>query len=95
MGDAFTADQLLDVFVDPFRTAERAVRYNRGQEIYMARMPLTKETVEMDRLVLNLESVGLSRPGKIGPELRKRPVICPLGQHKTRTATLLEPEGRP
>src|SRR6266481_2949432 len=36
------------------------VRYNRGQEEHMARVPLTKEEVAPTRLVLNVEKVGLS-----------------------------------
>ena len=36
------------------------VRYNRGQEEHMARVPLTKEEVAPTRLVLNVEKVGFS-----------------------------------
>src|SRR5216110_1805973 len=36
------------------------VRYNRGQEERMARVPLTKEEVAPTRLVLNVEKIGLT-----------------------------------
>ena len=36
------------------------VRYNRGQEGPMARVPLTKEEVGPTRLVLNVEKIGLT-----------------------------------
>src|SRR5437762_13878937 len=42
------------------RSAERRVRYNHGQERYMARLPLTEEQVGEDCVVLDVEKVGLT-----------------------------------